>query len=179
MKYAIGAALAAALAVGSAQADVEEKEFLVVGTWGNLFNWKEHESRMWQKVLPEASGGKLTANEFVAVTSTNAAKIFNIYPRKGSITIGADADLIVWDPAKSRTISASTHHQNIDFNIYEGMEVTGLAAKTISHGKLVWDGSELRAERGAGQHIDRPCFPSYSEAIEAAQAANAPTPVER
>ena len=63
MKYAIGAALAAGLVMGgTALADVDEKEFLVVGTWGNLFNWKEHESRMWQKVLPEASGGKLTAN---------------------------------------------------------------------------------------------------------------------
>ena len=63
MRLALGAALAATLAASvPAQADVQEKEFLVVGTWGNLFNWKEHESRMWQKVLPEASGGKLTAN---------------------------------------------------------------------------------------------------------------------
>ena len=63
MRYAIGAAVAALLATTPAMAaDIEEKEFLVVGTWGNLFNWKEHESRLWQKVLPEASGGKLTAN---------------------------------------------------------------------------------------------------------------------
>ncbi|MEM7669673.1 MAG: TRAP transporter substrate-binding protein [Pseudomonadota bacterium] len=62
MKNALCAAVVAAIAFGAAQADVDEKEFLVVGTWGNLFNWKEHESRMWNDVLPEASGGKITAN---------------------------------------------------------------------------------------------------------------------
>src|SRR3546814_16552129 len=63
--------------------------------------------------------GRLTPNEFVAITSTNAAKIFNIYPRKGAIEIGADADILVWDPEKRRTISKASHHQKIDFNIFE------------------------------------------------------------
>ena len=66
--------------------------------------------------------GKLSRTEFVAVISANAAKIFNIYPRKGCIKAGADADVVVWDPEATRTISKDTHHQNIDFNIYEGME---------------------------------------------------------
>src|SRR3546814_7954551 len=74
--------------------------------------------------------GRLTPNEFVAITSTNAAKIFNIYPRKGSISIGADADLAIWDPEKERTISKDTHHQNVDFNIFEGMTVKGIDRKS-------------------------------------------------
>jgi dihydropyrimidinase len=102
--------------------------------------------------------GKLTPEEFVAITSTNTAKIFNIFPRKGALAVGADADLVVWDPNASRVISAKTHHQNVDFNVYEGMEVTGLARSTIANGKLVWHDGTLRAVRGAGRYIDRPCF---------------------
>ena len=123
--------------------------------------------------------GKLTASEFVRATSTAAAQIFNIYPRKGAVVTGADADLVVWDPSASRTISAKTHHQNIDFNIYEGMEVTGVAATTISQGKVVWQDGELRATRGAGRYIDRPCFAPYFDAIQAANQHRLPSPVQR
>lgn len=101
--------------------------------------------------------GKLTPEEFVAITSTNTARIFNLLPRKGLIAVGADADLVVWAPDASRTISAKTHHQNIDFNVFEGMEVTGLARTTIANGKVVWHDGELRAVRGAGRYIPRPC----------------------
>ncbi|NRD74356.1 dihydropyrimidinase [Shewanella sp. VB17] len=104
------------------------------------------------------NSGRLTENEFVAVTSTNAAKIFNIYPRKGAITVGADADIVIWDPNGSRTISANTHHQNIDFNIFEGRTVKGIAVHTLSRGKLVWTQGELRTIKGAGQYIKRPAF---------------------
>src|SRR3546814_8651000 len=97
------------------------------------------------------NSGRLTPQEFVAVTSANAARIFNIYPRKGSISVGADADIVVWDPNASKTISAKTHHQNVDFNIFEGMPVRGLPSHTISQGKLTWVQGELRAERGAGR----------------------------
>ncbi|MEM9071619.1 MAG: dihydropyrimidinase [Myxococcota bacterium] len=105
--------------------------------------------------------GRLTPSEFVAVTSTNAAKIFNIHPRKGSLKVGADADIVVWDPDKTRTLSKETHHQNVDFNIYEGMEVTGAAAITLSRGRILWKDGELRTVKGTGKHIDRPCFPDY------------------
>src|ERR1051326_1439069 len=71
------------------------------------------------------NSGRLTPMEFVKVTSTNAAQIFNIYPRKGAIQAGSDADVVVWDPEASRTISAKTHHQKGDFNIFEGMMVKG------------------------------------------------------
>jgi dihydropyrimidinase len=102
--------------------------------------------------------GSLTAQEFVAITSSNTAKIFNIFPRKGSITIGADADLVVWDPHASRTISAKTHHQNVDYNVFEGQTVTGVARTTIANGKVVWHDGVLSAVRGAGRYINRPAF---------------------
>lgn len=99
--------------------------------------------------------GKLTPENFVALTSTNTARIFNMYPRKGAITVGADADIVLWDPTAERTISASTHHQNVDYNIYEGMTVTGVAKKTINNGKLVWNDGDLKAVRGAGRYLER------------------------
>ncbi len=123
--------------------------------------------------------GRLTPSEFVRVTSTAAAQIFNIYPRKGAVAAGADADLVVWDPSATRTISAKTHHQKIDFNVYEGMEVTGVAKTTLSQGKVVWDEGELRATRGAGRYIDRPCFAPYHDAVKTSAAYGMPTPVKR
>jgi len=123
--------------------------------------------------------GRLTKEEFVAVTSSNAASIFNIYPRKGSISVGADADIVVWDPDGTRTISKETHHQNIDFNIFEGMTVTGIPSHTVSQGRLVYAQGELRAERGAGRYIKRPAFQPMFEAVRTASAANRPTPVAR
>lgn len=123
--------------------------------------------------------GRLTPTEFVRVTSTNAAQIFNIFPRKGAVAVGSDADLVVWDPNGTRTISAKTHHQNIDFNIYEGMEVTGVAATTVSQGKVVWSDGELRVVEGAGRYIDRPCFAPYYEAFATERERNRPQPVKR
>ena len=123
--------------------------------------------------------GRLTPNEFVRITSTNTAQIFNLYPRKGAVQVGADADLVVWDAQASRTISAKTHHQNIDFNIYEGMQVTGLARHTISQGKLVWTDGDLRTVRGAGRYVERPCFAAPIVAIAEQNRRNAPTAVTR
>jgi dihydropyrimidinase len=123
--------------------------------------------------------GKLTPSEFVAVTSTNAAKIFNIHPKKGAIVKGADADVVVWDPNASRTISAKTHNKNIDFNIYEGMTVTGIPAVTISQGKVVYENGELKTVRGAGRYIERPCFPEYWHNQILRNEHAEPTPVDR
>lgn len=123
--------------------------------------------------------GKLTPSEFVAVTSTNAAKIFNIHPQKGTIEPGADADVVVWDPERSRTISAETHNQNIDFSIYEGMTVTGVPAVTISQGNVVYEDGELKTVRGAGRYIKRPCFPSYWHNQMLRNEMAEPTPVDR
>jgi len=123
--------------------------------------------------------GRLTPSEFVRVTSTNAAQIFNLYPRKGSIGVGADADLVVWDPEGTRTISARTHHQNVDFNIFEGMTVKGVASHTISQGKVVWADGKLDAVRGAGRYVPRPTFPPVFEALDRQNRLRAPKPVVR
>ncbi|MBL8785977.1 MAG: dihydropyrimidinase [Deltaproteobacteria bacterium] len=123
--------------------------------------------------------GRLTPSEFVRVTSTNAAQIFNIYPRKGAIAVGADADLVVWDPGATKVIRAETHHQNIDFNIFEGMEVTGLPVTTLSRGEVVWDKGQITAERGRGKHIERAPFPAYWGAQLTKNRLATPTKVTR
>ncbi|HET7313883.1 dihydropyrimidinase [Salinisphaera sp.] len=123
--------------------------------------------------------GRLTMNEFVAVTSTNTAQIFNVYPRKGTVSVGADADVVVWDPEGTRTISAKTHHQNVDFNIFEGRTVRGVPSHTVSQGRIVWRDGELRAERGAGRYIDRPPFARPFDGMDERARRNAPQKVER
>jgi len=123
--------------------------------------------------------GRLTMNEFVKVTSTNAAQIFNIYPRKGSIAVGADADIVVWDPAATKTISAKTHHQKVDYNIFEGMTITGCASHTISRGKLVYADGKLDVKRGAGRYVDRPPFASYYDALKIQAVKADPVAVSR
>ena len=123
--------------------------------------------------------GRLTMNEFVAVTSANTAKIFNIYPQKGSISVGADADIIVWDPLATRTISAKTHHQNIDFNIFEGRTVKGVPTHTLSRGNLVFKDGDLRAVKGAGKYIKRKPFSPVFGAMAKQADINKPTSVDR
>ena len=123
--------------------------------------------------------GLFSMNEFVKLTSTNAAQIFNIYPRKGSISVGADADIVVWDPEKTKKISAKTHHQNIDFNIFEGMEVKGCASHTISAAKVVYANGELKVERGAGRYVDRPPYSSFYQGLDVQAEKNKPKAVKR
>ncbi|MFM2248034.1 MAG: hypothetical protein RL071_4109 [Pseudomonadota bacterium] len=123
--------------------------------------------------------GKLTPSQFVAATSTNAARIFNVHPKKGALVPGADADVVVWDPALARTISAKTHHQNIDFNIYEGMEVVGNPVHTFSRGAHVYDRGQLRTVRGAGRYVDRPCDAPFWSAQRLRNGQPRPGPVPR
>ena len=123
--------------------------------------------------------GRLTPSEFVAVTSSNAARIFNLFPKKGAILPGSDADLVIWDPEKTRTISKATHHQNIDFNIYEGMEVTGNAAVTLSRGMVVWENGVVRTERGRGRYLPRPCGSPFWDAQNKKNTLGRPLPVQR
>jgi dihydropyrimidinase len=123
--------------------------------------------------------GRLTPSEFVAITSANTAKLFNIYPRKGAVAAGADADLVVWDPAGSKTISAATQHSLGDFNLFEGRTVNGIASHTLSQGRVVWAHGDLRAERGAGRYVKRPAFgPNFHASAKRSEALS-PTPVVR
>ena len=125
------------------------------------------------------NSGRLTPNEFVRVTSTNAAQIFNIYPRKGSVSVGADADIVVWDPKGTRTISAKTHHQKVDFNIFEGMMVKGVPSHTISQGRVAWANGKLDTVRGSGRYVDRPPFAPPFDAVMKLNAARVPHAVAR
>ena len=123
--------------------------------------------------------GRLTPSEFVAITSANTAKLFNIYPQKGSVSVGADADLVVWDPTGTKTLSAKTQHSKGDFNIFEGRTVKGIPSHTISQGELVFVQGDLRAVRGKGRYIKRPAFsPNFAAASLRAEALK-PTAVKR
>lgn len=123
--------------------------------------------------------GRLSLNEFVAVTSTNAAKIFNTYPRKGAIRVGSDADIVVWDPKKKKTISAKTHLQANDFNVFEGMEVTGLPRHTISGGRHVVIDGKVEAPEGAGRYVPRKPFGPAYDGMEIRNQRRAFRKVER
>ena len=99
--------------------------------------------------------GKITLNKFVEVTSTNAAKIFGMFPRKGTISIGADADLVIFDPNKKHVISAATHHMNCDYSAYEGWGLTGKVDTVLLRGKVAVDAGEAKVTKGYGQFIKR------------------------
>ena len=104
------------------------------------------------------NSGMLTPSEFVKVSSTNAAQIFNMYPRKGVIAAGSDADIVLWDPQGTRTISAATQFAKGGFNVFEGRTVRGIPSTTIAAGKVVFHQGELTAVEGAGRYIERPAF---------------------
>jgi len=97
--------------------------------------------------------GRLSLNEFVALTSTN--KIYGLYPRKGTLAVGSDADIAIWDPAWKRTITQDMLHDNMDYTPYEGMTVTGWPRTVINRGSVIVDGDTLLVERGAGQFLER------------------------
>jgi dihydropyrimidinase len=124
--------------------------------------------------------GRLTPEEFVAATSTNIAKILNIYPKKGALVPGADADVVVWDPKISKTISASNQKSVIDYNVFEGFEVTAQARHTLSRGDVIWSwGQNSQPEPGRGRYVPRPAFSSAAKALSRWKDLNSPRKVER
>jgi dihydropyrimidinase len=99
--------------------------------------------------------GKISLNKFVEVTATNPAKIFGMFPQKGTIGVGSDADIVIFDPNKKHSITASGHHMNVDYSAYEGWEVTGKVNKVILRGKLAIDEGKCCVEKGNGKFIKR------------------------
>jgi dihydropyrimidinase len=103
-------------------------------------------------------GGRIGLNRMVELWATNPAKLFGLYPKKGTIAVGSDGDIVVFDPEKRHVISASTQHSKTDYNLYEGTEVTGTPETVLLRGKVLVDGDELVAQPGVGQFIARAKF---------------------
>jgi dihydropyrimidinase len=123
--------------------------------------------------------GRLTMNEFVAVTSTNIAKILNMYPKKGAIVEGADADIIVWDPKRKKKITAKKQQSVIDYNVFEGFEVTGLPRFVFSRGELSIQEAEVKAKPGHGEFVGREPNAAVNRALSTWKDITAPRKVER
>ena len=102
--------------------------------------------------------GRITLNRMVELLCTNPAKLFGMYPRKGTLAVGSDADVVIFDPEKRHTISASTHHSACDINIYEGTEVVGSPEVVLRRGEVIVEGGELQAKPGSGQFVKRARF---------------------
>src|SRR4029079_3757290 len=99
--------------------------------------------------------GRISLNRFVELTSTAPAKIFGLFPKKGTIAVGSDADIVIFDPNKKMTLSAKTHHMKVDYNCYEGMEVQGVTETVLSRGKVVIEKGNYVGKAGDGKFIKR------------------------
>ena len=123
--------------------------------------------------------GRLTPNEFVAVTSTNIAKILNLYPKKGAVLVGADADLVVWDPEVEKVIGADSQQSAIDYNVFEGQTVKGLPRYTLSRGVVAFADGKIESAEGHGEFVAREPRGTVNRALSAWKDLTAPRPVER
>jgi dihydropyrimidinase len=101
------------------------------------------------------NSGKLSLNRFVEITSTAPARIFGMYPRKGTIAAGSDADIVIWDPKAEHTISAATHNMRCDFSMFEGYKVTGNARQVFSAGELIVEHGKFLGKTGRGNYLKR------------------------
>jgi len=101
------------------------------------------------------NAGRITLNRFVQLTSTAPAKMFGLFPQKGAIAIGSDADLVLFDPNERHTLSANTHHSNVDYSLFEGREVQGKVKRVFLRGELIVDGDQWLGRAGMGQYLKR------------------------
>jgi dihydropyrimidinase len=99
--------------------------------------------------------GRFSVNRFVELVSTTPAKIFGLYPKKGTVAVGSDADLVIFDPKRQHTISAKTHHMRVDYSMFEGITVTGMPDVVLSRGKVIVDGEKFLGKAGAGSFLKR------------------------
>src|SRR6056297_548969 len=138
---------------------------------------EERMAMLWTKGVET---GRLTPEEFVAATSTNIAKILNIYPMKGALVPGADADVVVWDPGLRRTIDVGSQKSIIDYNVFEGIEVTAQPRYTLSRGDVVWAyGQNSQPQPGRGKFVRRSPYASASTALSKWKALTTPRKIER
>lgn len=112
---------------------------------------------VWEKCV---AANLIDLQKFVAITSTNAAKIFNLYPKKGSIAVGSDADILIWNHQVNQTISAKDHAQGNDYNIFEGTKVSGAPEYVIVKGKVCFEDEKPRVAEGYGNFLELPTHSS-------------------
>lgn len=97
-------------------------------------------------------------NKFVDIIATSSAKLFGLYPQKGTVAVGSDADLVIFDPSVERTLSADTHHMNVDYNAFEGFEVKGEPVSVLSRGEFVIRDKQFVGKAGSGKYLKRKRF---------------------
>jgi len=102
--------------------------------------------------------GRITLNQFVDIVSTRSAKLFGLFPKKGTIAVGSDADLVIFDPNVQRTLSAETHHMNVDYNPFEGTAITGEPVSVLSRGTFVIRDKQFVGSAGSGQFLKRATY---------------------
>ncbi|KAB2338025.1 dihydropyrimidinase [Cytobacillus depressus] len=110
--------------------------------------------------------GRITINQFVDIVSTRTAKLFGLFPKKGTIAVGSDADIVIFDPNKERVLSAETHHMNVDYSAFEGMKITGEPISVLSRGEFVIRESQFVGKPGTGHYLKRKRFGSETKASE-------------
>src|ERR1700722_19973713 len=109
------------------------------------------------------AGGRFSANRFVELVSTTPSKLFGLYPRKGTIAVGSDADLVIFDPKRKHTISAKTHHMRVDYSMFEGIEVTGMADVVLSRGRVAVGGDKFLGRAGQGEFLRRATYAQLND----------------